>query len=180
MFRCTTTITPYRSPPPDEPFVFDPEVHDIKVLTGAIVSELTDGKHMTFTIAAFGREVTSDEGTELMDVLWELPAATDALTSGQPGEFDIGFHDQGGLILTLHYVMAGEEVVITGENPSRELIPRGANPPPERMPRAALAAELRRVAQDVLDAGMTVGAETVGHPLVKDWARRVGVKYRVA
>lgn len=175
MFRCVTHITPHREPPPDEPFVFDPEAHDIKTLTGGVVGDVMAGKHMTFFLAAFGREFVSDDEVPLMDVIWDLPSLTDAFDTGETGEIDLVFHAQGGLILTLHFVMAGEEVIVTGENPSQELIPYGETPSPERVRRVVLAAELRQVARDVLAAGAAVGSEFVTHPIVEDWAKQVKV-----
>lgn len=174
MFRCTTVATSYRAPPPDEPFVFDPDVHDDYVVVATVVQDVTAGRGLLFTIRAFGREVTFDDGLELTTLLGQLSGMIDALSSGTPGEFDIMFHDQGGLILTLRCAVSGDEVTVTGDNPSRELIPRGAHPPVERLSRAALAAELRQVARDVVAAGAAAGSEFVRHPVFEDWARRVG------
>jgi hypothetical protein len=171
MFRSTIHLTPARPPVPDEPFVFDPDVHDIKTLTGGIVRDLIRGKHVTFAMILFGRDVPSEE--VLMDVVWKLPALTDALDTGRPAQ--LIFYDQGGLILTLTFEPAGADVLVTGDNPTGEFIPRGSTPPAMRVPRAVIAAELRKVAGDVLAAGTAIGSEFADHPLVKQWAERVKV-----
>ena len=174
MFRCTTHITPER-PSPDERFVFDPEGHDTNSLTGGIVSELMAGSHVTFAMTLFGREVVLRDRVPLTDVIWDLLRLTDALDSGSPPEFELMFHQQGGLMLTLTFTIAGDDVIVTGENPSGEFIPWGADPPVERKSRASVAAELRKVGAAVLMAGVAIGSESVGHPLVKEWARRVKI-----
>ena len=174
-FRCITHITPHREPPPDELFVFEPDAHDINTLTGGVVGDVVAGRHMTFVLAAFGREYVTDDEVPLMDVIWDLPRLTDAFDAGEPGEIDLVFHNQGGLILTLHFVMAGDDVIVTGKNPSRELIPWRVTPPPERLRRADLASELRQVARDVLTVGAHIGSELVTHPMVTAWAERVKV-----
>ena len=61
MFRCIPHVTPHRDPPPDEPFVFDPEVHDMKTVTGGVVGDVMAGRHMTFVLTAFGREFVTDD-----------------------------------------------------------------------------------------------------------------------
>lgn len=175
MFRCITHITPHREPPPDEPFVFEPDAHDIKTLTGGVVGDVMAGRHMTFVLAAFGREFVTDDEIPLMDVIWDLPRLTDAFDTGKPNEVDPVFHDQGGLILTLHFVIDGDDVTVTGKNRSRELIPLGVTPPPERVRRRVLATELRQVARDVMAAGSAIGSEFATHPMVAAWAGRVKV-----
>ena len=175
MFRCTTHVTPVRPTPPDEPFVFEPDAHDINTLTGGIVGDLVDGGHVTFAMTLFGREVVLRDEVPLMDVIWDLPRMTDALDTGSPPEIEMMFHQQGGLILTLTFTMAGDDVIVTGDNPTGEFIPRGTDTPTERKPRATLAAELRKVAGAVLAAGVAIGSEHAGHPMVKEWAKQVKI-----
>lgn len=91
-------------------------------------------------------------------MIWSLPELNDALDAGRPGEIDLVFHDQGGLILTLYFVLDGEGVIVTGDNSSRELIPWGVMPTQERLRRDALAAELRQVARDVIAVGAAIGS----------------------
>lgn len=175
MFKCAIHLTDRRPSPPDEPFVFDPTVHDIKTLTGGIVSDVVAGGHMTFAMTVGGRKVVPPDEIPLTDVLWNLPDLTDVLDNGQPSEAKLVFHDQSGLRLTLTFVMAGEDVLISVENPSGEFVSGGTAPPRKRMTRAILADELRQVAGAVLRAGAAIGSEFAAHPLVRTWAKRVKI-----
>ncbi len=154
--------------------MFDPDVHDEGVLVAAVVDDLAPGRHLRFTISAFGREVTFDGGLELLTLLWQSPGLIDVLTSDHPAAFGVFFHDQGGLVLTLDFATSGDGVTVTGSNPSGEFIPPGTRPPAERLDRHALAAEIRQVVRDVLAAGAAAGSTFVRHPVVTEWARRVG------
>lgn len=52
MFHCITHITPHREPPPDEPFVFDPEAHDIKTLAGSVVGDVIVSRIVTLVLSS--------------------------------------------------------------------------------------------------------------------------------
>ena len=185
MFHLDLHITDARPErfPEDGPFVYDPENCDETCLVGTAASELLQGGHATFTLAAAGCVLADElEGYNdvfaLVDLVWASRRLVALFASNADGDAEYHVIEQG-IDIKFDFRKVGADVIVTVIDLYGDLIADRAlrcSKPTETHPAAQLLAEVRQVCQAVIDGGTVVGSDGLSEEVVLDWCRDIGIR----